>query len=70
MPISSSSNIAHQQLEELRQQIVTLKATLGTTSNTPDRDLYTSLPVYYENPVTLFPSLFSPYVTNTMAQST
>ena len=70
VPISSSSNIAHQQLEELRQQIATLEATLGATSNTLSRGLHTSLLVYSKNPITLFPSLSSPYVINTVAQST
>ncbi|TYK05873.1 uncharacterized protein E5676_scaffold432G00040 [Cucumis melo var. makuwa] len=32
---SSSSSIAHHQLEGLRQQIATIEATLGATSNTP-----------------------------------
>ncbi|KAA0041479.1 UBN2_3 domain-containing protein [Cucumis melo var. makuwa] len=35
----------------------------GMTSNT-------SVPMYSENPITSFPTLSSPYVTNTMAQST
>ena len=57
-----SSGIAQQQLEGLRQQIAALEATLGTTSNI-------SVPMYSENPVNSFPNLFSPYVTNTVTQS-
>ena len=70
MSISSSSDIAHQQLEELRQQIVELEATLGASSNTPSRGLHISLTVYSEDLVTPFPSISSPYVTNIVAHST
>ena len=58
--MQASSGIVHQQLEGLRQQIAALEATLGTTS---------TLPMYSENPVNSFPNVSSPYVTNTVAQS-
>ncbi|TYK29238.1 Beta-galactosidase [Cucumis melo var. makuwa] len=49
MPSTPFSGIAHLQLEELRQQIAALEATLGTTSHTPSHGLYTPLPMYSEN---------------------
>ena len=58
--VQASLGIAQQQLEGLQQQIATIKATLGTTSNT-------SIPMYPENSVTSFPTLSSPYVTNVVA---
>ncbi|KAA0048808.1 kirola-like [Cucumis melo var. makuwa] len=61
--VQVSSGIAQQQLEGLRKQIAALEATLRTTSNT-------SIPMYSENPVISFPTLSSPYVTNTVALST
>ncbi|TYK02021.1 Beta-galactosidase [Cucumis melo var. makuwa] len=45
-----------------RDKIVTLKDTLGTTSDT-------SIPMYSKNPVTSFPTLSSPYVANIVPQS-
>ena len=54
---TSSSSIAHQQLEGLQQQIATIEATLGTTSNTPSHGLHTPVPMYSENPVISFPNL-------------
>ncbi|TYK07795.1 Beta-galactosidase [Cucumis melo var. makuwa] len=44
-------------------EIAALEATLGTTPNT-------FVPMYSKNPVTLFPTLSFPYVTNTVAQFT
>ena len=57
--MQASLRIAKQQLEGLRQQIAAIEATLGTKSNTPT-------PMYSNNKKTSFPTLCSPYVTNTV----
>ena len=67
---TSSSGIAYQQLEGLRQQIEAIGATLGATSNTSGLGFHTPVPMYYDNSVTSFPTLSSSYVTNTVAHST
>ncbi|KAA0050981.1 kirola-like [Cucumis melo var. makuwa] len=60
---TSSSGITQQQLEELRQQIAAIEATLGTTSKTPR-------PMYIENLVTSFPTLSSFYVSENASPTT
>ena len=54
----------------LQQQIVVVEATLKSSSNTLSSGLHTTLQMYFENPTTLFPTLSSTYMFNSVPQST
>ena len=60
---ASSLGITQQQREGLQQQIAEMEAILGATSNTP-------VSMYYGNPVTLFPTLSSSYVSENASPTT
>lgn len=65
-----SLGTAQQQLDMLQQQIAVFEATLGAPTTTPSLGIPTTLLMYSENSVTLFPTLSFTYVSNSMTQST